>query len=407
MTNPINDDPVSLNIKPKPAGISKINRLPVVAVFCMFLLLIVFLIFNMSHKQSMAKQKAKSKSEESRVASSDQPVNESWFKDPVYDNLRLAPIQKVPTDSDSTINNSGISQTVPFVSKVTDVSKVSLEPANPNYTLESQKSFNEAVKSVGVTTQSSLGTSISNGFENPYIREGNQGTSGVLVKSDANLNDKERFLKDGILPGDYLPHVLKDVISPYEVKAGTVIPAALEGGLNSDLPGYLRARVRENVYDTVSGKYVLIPQGAVLLGEYQSKVDFGQSRVLVVWTRMIYPNGKSINLEKMSGIDRSGYSGLSDKTNQHWFRLYSSAFLMSVMGAGYELLNKDNNNDDEESSRTIVAAQVGQQLGQVSNEVIRKNLNVSPTIEIRPGHKFYVFVQKDMLLEPWKEYEPL
>lgn len=403
MTNQINDDPVSLNIKPKPAGVSTINRLPIVGVFCLFLLLIIFLVFNMSHKQFLAKQKAKSKADESIVTSSDKPVTETWFKDPVYDNLRITPIQKEPRDSNSALNDQEIENSTSVVSKVSNVSSVSLEPVNSNYSLDSQKSFNEAIKSSGIPTQSSLGSS--NNYHN--ISESNQGYADVIVKSDSNLSEKERFLKEGVLPGEYLPHTLKEVISPYEVKAGTVIPAALEGGLNSDLPGYLRARVRENVYDTVSGKYILIPQGAVLLGEYQSKVDFGQSRVLVVWTRMIYPNGKSINLEKMSGVDRLGYSGLSDKTNQHWVRLYSSAFLMSVMGAGYELLSKDNSNDQENSAKTIVASQVGQQLGQVSNEVIRKNLNVSPTIEIRPGHKFNVFVQKDMLLEPWSEYESL
>ncbi len=411
MTNKnLNDDPVSISIKPKIQSITRINRLPVVLICFVFLGVVIFLIFNMSHKQTLSKQKAKDKSEEAKAVSSTQPVQEKWFKDPSYDNIRLS-----QSDANSIPSEVTSLKTQGFASlaiendfnqtKKTDVSTVSLQKIS----LESQKSLQEAVKSVGIASDSDFDSgSTKNGYDqsSSYIREGSN-YSGTLSKEERVLDDKERFLKEGVLPGDYLPHLLKGVISKFEVKAGTVIPAALEGGLNSDLPGYLRARVRENVYDTVTGKYLLIPQGAMLLGEYQSKVEFGQNRVLVVWTRMIYPNGKSINLEKMSGVDRSGYSGLSDRTNNHWLRLYSSALLMSVMGAGYEVLQKDGNNNEEESISQSVASAVGQQLGQVSNEMIRKNLNVSPTLEIRPGHKFNVFVQKDMLLEPWGEYEPL
>ena len=125
-------------------------------------------------------------------------------------------------------------------------------------------------------------------------------------------------------------------LSPFEVKAGTYITAALETGIDSDLPGSIKAQVSENVYDTVSGNYILIPQGAKIIGQYDSKVSFGQNRALVVWNRIIFPDGSSIDLEKMSGVDISGYAGFSDKLNNHYLKIYGNAVLLSLMGAGYE-----------------------------------------------------------------------
>ena len=171
---------------------------------------------------------------------------------------------------------------------------------------------------------------------------------------------------------------------------------ALITGVNSDLPGSVIAQVRENVYDTVTGNYLLIPQGTKLIGGYDSQISFGQDRALVVWNRMIYPDGKSINLENMQGVDVAGYAGFRDKVNHHYFRIYGNALLLSLVGAGYELLKDEN---DTNNAQEVVADAVGQQLAQVASEMIRKNLNIQPTITIRPGYKFNVLVMKDMILE--------
>ena len=138
----------------------------------------------------------------------------------------------------------------------------------------------------------------------------------LVEKSGADLNNqegKQEFLKKADPDDDYLENSKKKPRSPYEVKAGSYIPAALITGINSDLPGSVNAQVTENVYDTVTGNYLLIPQGAKLVGEYNSSLTFGQTRVQVVWNRIIFPDGKSIDLEKMQGVDIAGYSGFQDK----------------------------------------------------------------------------------------------
>ena len=155
-----------------------------------------------------------------------------------------------------------------------------------------------------------------------------------------NQDGKQAFLKKTDTDDDYLENLKKKPRSPYEVKAGSYIPAALITGINSDLPGSVNAQVTDNVYDTVTGNYLLIPQGAKLVGEYNSNLTFGQKRVQVVWNRIIFPDGQSIDLEKMQGVDIAGYTGFHDKVDNHYLRIYGNAVLLSLMGAGYDILNQ-------------------------------------------------------------------
>ena len=188
--------------------------------------------------------------------------------------------------------------------------------------------------------------------------------------------------------------------SPYEVKAGSYIPAALITGINSDLPGNVNAQVTENVYDTVTGNYLLIPQGAKLIGEYNSNLTFGQKRVQVVWNRIIFPDGKSMDLEKIQGTDIAGYAGFQDKLDNHYLRIYGNALLLSLMGAGYDILNQNaEQQQGYENPRDIVAANVGQKLSDVSGQTLERNMDVQPTAIIDPGYKFKIIVMKDMVLE--------
>ncbi len=216
----------------------------------------------------------------------------------------------------------------------------------------------------------------------------------------ANLNDqygKQAFLKKSDVDDDYLENAKTKPRSPYEVKAGSYIAAALITGINSDLPGSVNAQVTENVYDSVTGNYLLIPQGAKLVGEYNSSLSFGQQRVQVVWNRIIFPDGKSIDLDRMQGVDIAGYTGFHDKVDNHYLRIYGNAVLLSLMGAGYDILNqKAEQNIDP---RETIAASVGQKLADVSGQTLQKNMDVQPTVLIDPGYKFKVFVLKDMLLE--------
>jgi type IV secretion system protein VirB10 len=185
--------------------------------------------------------------------------------------------------------------------------------------------------------------------------------------------------------------------SPYELRAGFVVPATLISGVNSELPGQIMAQVSQDVYDTPLGKYKLIPQGARLIGSYASDVAYGQSRILVAWQRIIFPDGKAMDIGAMPGADSAGYAGFKDQVNNHYFRLFSSAFLMSGVTAGIALSQPDTGNSNARpTARSAMSEALGQQLGQVTAQLLAKNMNIAPTLEIRPGYRFNIIVVKDM-----------
>lgn len=194
----------------------------------------------------------------------------------------------------------------------------------------------------------------------------------------------------------YNPHGVETPVSPYQVMAGTVIPATLLTGINSDLPGQAIAQVTEPVYDTVTGDYLLIPQGTRIIGRYDSVIAYGQSRVLLVWTRLIFPNGRSIRIDNLPGADARGFAGLSDRTDNHTLRIFSAAALSSLISIGAEL----GEDDDDDIARAIrESAQDG--ASRVGDEIVRRQLNVQPTLTIRPGWRFRILVQTDLVLEPY------
>jgi len=200
--------------------------------------------------------------------------------------------------------------------------------------------------------------------------------------------------------------------TPYMLRAGFVMPATLISGINSDLPGQIVAQVSQNVYDTPVGRYLLVPQGSRLVGSYDSKVAYGQGRVLVAWQRIVFPDGKALDIGAMPGSDGAGYAGLADKTNNHYLRMFGSAFLMSAVTAGITLSqdsrNSDNNDNNDNGRRAsdALSESLGQQLGQATAQMITKNLNIAPTLEIRPGFRFNVIVTKDMVFsKPYQAFD--
>ncbi|WP_298236558.1 TrbI/VirB10 family protein [uncultured Azohydromonas sp.] len=184
--------------------------------------------------------------------------------------------------------------------------------------------------------------------------------------------------------------------SPYTLLAGGVIPALLQDGINSELPGQIRGQVSRNVFDTATGEHLLIPQGTQLVGAYSSDVGYGQSRVVVAWQRLVFPDGKTLDLGAMPGADPAGYSGLSDKVNRHLVRTFASAFLMSGIVGGITYSQNRGHNQFAPTASSALSEALGQQLGQVTAQMIAKNLNLSPTLEIRPGFRFNVVVTKDL-----------
>ncbi len=196
--------------------------------------------------------------------------------------------------------------------------------------------------------------------------------------------------------------------TPFEIRAGFVLPATLISGINSSLSGQIIAQVSQNIYDTATGKYLLVPQGSRLVGSYGSDVAYGQSRVLVGWQRIIFPDGKALDIGSMSGADGAGFAGFTDKTNNHYLRIFGSAFLMSGITAGVALSQDRGNmgNGDSQRASDAMSEALGQQLGQVTAAMIQKNLNIAPTLEIRPGYRFNVVVTKDMAFtKPYESFD--
>jgi type IV secretory pathway VirB10-like protein len=169
------------------------------------------------------------------------------------------------------------------------------------------------------------------------------------------------------------------------VQAGTVIPATMIGGIDSDLPGEIIDQVRENVYDTATGKYLLVPQGSRLVGIYSSAVTYGQTRVLVDWNRIIYPNDNSIDLGQMPGSDVGGYAGFNDEVSNHYLRIFGTAILASLFSADAQLTQPQNSNGTITSSQ-ILAAPPGQEANTIGTMLISRGLDIQLTI--RNGYRF-------------------
>jgi type IV secretion system protein VirB10 len=218
--------------------------------------------------------------------------------------------------------------------------------------------------------------------------------------------EKEEFLTKGAQVEPYLKKPLIPPVSPYELKAGTVIPGALVTAINTDLPGEIIGQVTENVYDSASGKYLLVPQGTKLLGRYSSLISNGQNRALIVWTRLIMPNGKSIVLDGMPGTDGSGQAGVKDKVDYHLGQLAGAVGLTTAIAYAGNLArspSERNGNGDGNSNSDVIGDTVAQQANRIGEKYIDRELDVQPTITIRAGWTFNVLVNKDMVLAPYAD----
>ena len=185
--------------------------------------------------------------------------------------------------------------------------------------------------------------------------------------------------------------------SPFVLQAGAVIPAALITGIRSDLPGQITAQVTENIYDSPTGRILLVPQGTRIIGQYDNNVQFGQRRVLLVWNRLIMPNGRSIGLERQPGADTQGYAGLEDGVDYHWWDLAKAAGLSTLLSIGSELAVSDEN-------RLLRAIRSGGQdtINDAGQKIVRRQLNVAPTLTIRPGFPVRIVVTRDLVLEAYR-----
>lgn len=193
-------------------------------------------------------------------------------------------------------------------------------------------------------------------------------------------------------------HRLQPAASPWQLSAGSVISASLVTGLNSDLPGMVVAQVTQNAYDSRTGRTLLIPQGARLIGRYDSVVAFGQSRALVVWQRIVFPDGSSIQLDNLPATDTQGYAGVSDRVDFHTWRLLRGIGLATLLGVGTQLTLGDSEADLVRALRESTQ----QNADRAGQRIVERNLDIQPTIRVRPGFPLRVVVHKDLVLRPWR-----
>lgn len=252
--------------------------------------------------------------------------------------------------------------------------------------------------SKGTTNTQSTNRKEYNGASNNNLGYGNTNFPNQYAQQNMQ-QEKNDFLQNARQSKFYNSYQEEQPISKFEIMAGTFIPATLITGINSDLPSNSVAVVRENVYDTVTGNHLLIPKGTKIIGTYDSGVSFGQDRLLIVWQRLIFPNGKYIGLDNMGGIDLSGYAGFKGKVNNHFLKLLQAVVLSSAMGAGSAIVT-DNDKDDWRSEAGKGAGQVILDFG---NKMGEKILNRQPTIEIKQGYRFNIMIQSDLILTPYED----
>jgi type IV secretion system protein VirB10 len=210
------------------------------------------------------------------------------------------------------------------------------------------------------------------------------------------LGQGEAFLARDVDRRTVSPDRVRPPASPYVLQAGSVIPAALVTGLRSDLPGQVTAQVTSPVYDSPTGHHLLVPQGSKLIGQYDAEVGVGQERVLLVWNRLILPDGRSIVLERQPGADAAGFAGLQGHVDNHWGWLFRAGLLSTLLGVGAEL----GSNSDNEIARAIRDG-AQESVGDAGQEVVRRQLEIRPTLTILPGHPVRVLVTRDLVLEPY------
>ncbi|MBB5278178.1 type IV secretion system protein VirB10 [Rhizobium rosettiformans] len=239
--------------------------------------------------------------------------------------------------------------------------------------------------------------SMTNSASDLYSAAMKSGLLGQNVDQNGQTS-KEDFFNQDIKDLGYLPNQVVPQLSPYELKRGSVIPATMITGLNSDLPGRISAQVSQNVYDSATGYRLLIPQGTKLFGRYDSKLSFGQERVLVVWTDLIFPNGSTLQLGGMAGTDMEGYGGFKDKVDRHLWRTFGSAALVAIIGTGIDVSMPESSTlATQDTASDAARRNFAESFGRVAEQSISKNLNVQPTVRIRPGYKFNVLVDQDIV----------
>ncbi|EIQ6974617.1 conjugal transfer protein TrbI [Campylobacter coli] len=406
---------LEVNMSPNkflPKNNKRLSKVPIIIIFAI-IAIVLFSIFYvaLSRKQNLERQTAQTTpKEETQIATNHnndlnlyidelqvQKAQENNVISPPMPNATQQPIQETnsqttqqpPNNTPILVQNNAIDEKEMKIKK-----DMQLKALLSNTKLDIKTEATDSKKNQAINFNPP------NNNEDINLGAINPQNTGLGLESGTNKDVQGQQFLSQKKDNGYLKYVKQKPLSTYEIKAGWNIPAILITGVNSDLPGQILAQVTQNVYDSATGKYLLIPQGTKVVGAYSSNIIYGQSRLLVAWNKLIFPNGDTLNLDGMQGTSQDGYTGFEDQVDNHYFRIFGSAFLLSSISAGIALSDNSDTNSEKETTSDKAIAQAIQQMGQVASEMIRKNMNISPTLKIRPGYKFNIFVTKDIILEP-------
>ncbi|HED1196981.1 TPA: conjugal transfer protein TrbI [Campylobacter coli] len=407
---------LEVNMSPNkflPKNNKRLSKVPIIIIFAI-IAIVLFSIFYvaLSRKQNLERQTAAQTTpkEETQIATNHnndlnlyidelqvQKAQENNIISPPMPNATQQPIQETnsqttqqpPNNTPILVQNNAIDEKEMKIKK-----DMQLKALLSNTKLDIKTEATDSKKNQAINFNPP------NNNEDINLGAINPQNTGLGLESGTNKDVQGQQFLSQKKDNGYLKYVKQKPLSTYEIKAGWNIPAILITGVNSDLPGQILAQVTQNVYDSATGKYLLIPQGTKVVGAYSSNIIYGQSRLLVAWNKLIFPNGDTLNLDGMQGTSQDGYTGFEDEVDNHYFRIFGSAFLLSSISAGIALSDNSDTNSEKETASDKAIAQAIQQMGQVASEMIRKNMNISPTLKIRPGYKFNIFVTKDIILEP-------
>lgn len=406
---------LEVNMSPNkflPKNNKRLSKVPIIIIFAI-IAIVLFSIFYvaLSRKQNLERQTAQTTpKEETQIATNHnndlnlyidelqvQKAQENNIISPPMPNATQQPIQETnsqttqqpPNNTPILVQNNAIDEKEMKIKK-----DMQLKALLSNTKLDIKTEATDSKKNQAINFNPP------NNNEDINLGAINPQNTGLGLESGTNKDVQGQQFLSQKKDNGYLKYVKQKPLSTYEIKAGWNIPAILITGVNSDLSGQILAQVTQNVYDSATGKYLLIPQGTKVVGAYSSNIIYGQSRLLVAWNKLIFPNGDTLNLDGMQGTSQDGYTGFEDQVDNHYFRIFGSAFLLSSISAGIALSDNSDTNSEKETASDKAIAQAIQQMGQVASEMIRKNMNISPTLKIRPGYKFNIFVTKDIILEP-------
>ena len=236
-----------------------------------------------------------------------------------------------------------------------------------------------------------------NSTANSIRAQGNQRLGANLATISGAETRQAQSLNGGSSSDDFTLDNVREASGRYELKTGGVLPAILRTGINSDLSGTVLANVSQNVYDTGTGRHLLIPQGTQLYGRYANEISPGDTRTLVRWNRLTFPDGSTLNLGSMIGSDREGYAGFQDKVNNHYFKIFGSAFLLSAFSTAVAVSTPEGDSDsDNRTNQEELSLAVSQQFNETASQIIRRNLDIAPTLIQRNGYKFNIIINKDI-----------